>query len=91
MQVTAYQITIRLFDAYSLKDKRSVIKSLSHKIHNKFNVSIAEVDKHDLHNLSIIAIAIVSNDYTYNNQTLDSITNFIENNFQVEILFIEES
>ena len=41
-------IDLHLPGANSLKDKRSVLKSVMRRIRNEFNVSIAEVDHQDL-------------------------------------------
>jgi uncharacterized protein YlxP (DUF503 family) len=43
----------------SLKDKRRVVKSLIERLHQRFRVSIAETDFHDLHQRAEIAIAVV--------------------------------
>jgi uncharacterized protein YlxP (DUF503 family) len=43
----------------SLKDKRRVVKSLIERVHQRFRVSIAETDFHDLHQRAEIAIAVV--------------------------------
>lgn len=89
MFVEAYKITIRIFDSFSLKDKRSVVKSITKKSHNKFNVSISEVDDYDMLNKSTLGLALVSNSKRLNQQIFDSIIVFIEENYQVEIIAIE--
>ena len=45
----------------SLKDKRQVVKRLTSKISHRFNVSVSEVDHHDLWQRGTIAVAHVSN------------------------------
>lgn len=45
----------------SLKQKRRVIKSLTERIHQRYRVSIAETDYHDLHQRAQITIAAVHN------------------------------
>lgn len=89
MFVEARQMSIRIFDAYSLKDKRSTIKSIIKKVHNKFNVSISEVDEHDLMNKATLGIAIVSNSNTLNDQILNRIVTYIEDNYEIEIIAME--
>jgi uncharacterized protein YlxP (DUF503 family) len=44
----------------SLKDKRRVVKSLIDRIHQRYRVSIAETDLHDLHQRAEIAMAVVA-------------------------------
>ena len=45
----------------SLKDKRSIVKSLVMRLQKQFNISIAEVDDHDLWQMATIGLACVSN------------------------------
>jgi uncharacterized protein YlxP (DUF503 family) len=53
-------LELRIDQAHSLKEKRHVVKSLKDRLHNKFNVSVSEIDDQDVHNSSVIAAAIVS-------------------------------
>ena len=50
---------LHLHQATSLKQKRKVIKGLIERVHQRFRVSIAETDFHDLHQRSEIAIAAI--------------------------------
>ena len=57
-------VTARLavYEAFSLKDKRRVVKSLKDRLRNKFNVSVAEVDGQDTWKRSVVAVVTVSGD-----------------------------
>jgi len=44
----------------SLKDKRRVVKSLIERVHQRYRISIAETDFHDLHQRAEIAVAAVA-------------------------------
>ncbi len=44
----------------SLKDKRRVVKSLIDRVHQRYRLSIAETDFHDLHQRAEIAVAVVA-------------------------------
>ena len=66
--------------AHSLKDKRRIVKSLIERVKNKFNVSIAEVDRQDNWQHAVIGMATVSNESVHVQQTLNTVTRFIENN-----------
>lgn len=57
----------------SLKQKRRVIKSLTEKIHQRYRVSIAETDYHDLHQRTQIAVAAVHQSRPEIEKLLDSI------------------
>ena len=52
---------LHLPESRSLKDKRRVVKSLIERIHQRFRVSIAETDFHDLHQRAEISLAVVAN------------------------------
>lgn len=62
----------------SLKQKRSIIKSLLGRMRNKFNVSAAEVYRQDNKQLAVIGISMVSNETRHINQQFDKIINFME-------------
>ncbi len=89
MFVESNKIEIRIFDSFSLKDKRNIVKSIIAKTHHKFNVSISEVEDYDLLNKATLGISIVSNSNQLNQQIFDSIIRFIEDNYEVEIISIE--
>lgn len=89
MNVKTCLITILIFDSYSLKDKRSTVKSIIVKTHNKYNVSIAEVDNHEIHNKSILGLSIVTNSESLSEQILQKIINLIETSYPAEIINIE--
>jgi len=74
----------------SLKGKRQVLKSITARVRNKFNVSVAEVDNHDRWQLATIGICCVSNDNRYTNEVLSKVVDFvIDGHFEVEILDYE--
>jgi uncharacterized protein YlxP (DUF503 family) len=50
---------LHLPSSRSLKDKRRVVKSIIERVHQRFRVSIAETDFHDLHQRAEIAMAVV--------------------------------
>jgi uncharacterized protein YlxP (DUF503 family) len=63
----------------SLKEKRSIVKSLLGRLKSRFNISIAEVDHQDNKTCAVIAMALVSNDTSFVNQQFDKIINFMQN------------
>jgi hypothetical protein len=46
----------------SLKEKRSVLRSLRDQLRDKFNVSVAETDLNDVHARAELTIALVATD-----------------------------
>ena len=83
-------LSFKIYDSYSLKDKRSTVKSLIKRIHNRYNVSIAEVGEQDMLNVSKIGIAITSSSQLIAQQTLDAIIEEIEAHYEIEIFDIQE-
>ena len=70
----------------SLKNKRSVVKSLVARIRQKFNVSVSEVDAHDLWQKAVLGVAIVSTESAYANQVLSKVVNLVEGEMRVQLL-----
>lgn len=83
MIVGIVYIELHIPQAGSLKEKRSVIKSLKNKIRNKFNVSVAEVDYFDKWQRSALGLSVISGDKAHLDSTLDSIERFIAGDFRV--------
>ncbi|MHC4394597.1 MAG: DUF503 domain-containing protein [Planctomycetota bacterium] len=61
----------------SLKEKRSIVKSVIGRLKSRFNISIAEVDHNDNKTSAVIAMAIVSNETCFVNQQFDKIIDFM--------------
>ena len=80
MDIGVLKVRLRIPGNHSLKGKRRVVKSITAQISNKFSVSIAEIDDHDLWQATTLGIACVSNDGRHSNSVLSHIMNFIEHN-----------
>ncbi len=90
MNVGVCKIRLRLPDNLSLKGKRQVLKSVTARVRNKFDVSVAEVGDNDLWQLATLGICCVSNDKRYTNEVLSKVVDFIiDGRFDVEILDYE--
>jgi len=62
----------------SLKEKRSVIRSLRDRLRDKFNVSVAETGLQDVHTRAQISIALVASDGHLAESVLDKADRFVE-------------
>jgi len=63
------------------------VKSITNRVSNKFNVSIAEVDDLDFHQIATLGISYVSNDKRHANEVLSKVADFISDaRFEIEIL-----
>jgi hypothetical protein len=90
MNVGACKIYLRLPENLSLKGKRRVLKSITTRVSNKFNVSVAEVDENGLWQSAVLGICCVSNNNRYTNQVLSKVVDFIVNSrFEIEVLDYE--
>ncbi|MRJ46581.1 DUF503 family protein [Aerococcaceae bacterium DSM 109652] len=89
MFVIAVRIELIIDEAFSLKDKRSIVKSMLVKLQQKFKLSGAEVDRLDQVNAAIIGLAIVANDLRYAQSVLQKVVNFIDISYPIEIISIE--
>lgn len=76
-------------EANSLKDKRSVVKSMLEGMRNKFNVSAAEVENLDIWRRATVGIACVSNSQTFVDQVLNKTIDWVESNPRVNITNVE--
>ena len=90
MNVGVCRIKLRLPENLSLKGKRRVLKSITTRVGNKFNVSVAEVDDQDVWQLATLGICCVSNNSRQTNEVLSKVVDFVVGGrFEVEILDYE--
>ena len=71
---------LHLPGAHSLKDKRSVIKSLKDRMHNEYNVSVAETGRQDAWQSAEITACLVAVDRRHVESVLSSLDRFVESN-----------
>lgn len=85
MVIGVIEVHLRIPESQSLKMKRMVIKSLKDRIHNDFNVSVAEISQLSNMKGCTLGIAHISNDKQFSNEVLSKIVNFIEVSRGVEL------
>ena len=87
MHVGVCRISFRLPENGSLKGKRRVLKSITSRVANKFNVSVAEVDHNDVWQLATLGISCVSNNKRHTNEVLSKVVDYITDaRFEIEML-----
>jgi uncharacterized protein YlxP (DUF503 family) len=59
MVVGSLVIRLLVREARTLKDKRQVVRSVTDRLRNGFNVSVAEVDALDHRQLAVLGVAMV--------------------------------
>lgn len=71
----------------SLKDKRRVVKSITTRVRDKFNVSIAEIEDQDRWQIATLGIACISRDGKFVQELLARVRDFIlDSKFEARIL-----
>jgi len=78
MTVGISSFELHLPSSRSLKDKRRIVKSLVDRIHQRYRVSIAETDLHDLHQRAEISMAAVTNGESEMEKLMDEVRNLVE-------------
>jgi len=87
MSVGICRLKIHIPGSRSLKDKRSVVKSLIARLRKQFNLSVAEVDDHELWQIATIGMACVSNHNNHVDEVLSAAISLIGRDFPtVEIV-----
>ncbi|MCH7718328.1 MAG: DUF503 domain-containing protein [Chloroflexi bacterium] len=78
MIIGVCRVTLRLPENSSLKGKRQLVRSLTTRLHNKFNVAVAEVDDNDLWQIATLGVTCVSNDGAHAHEMLERVVTFIQ-------------
>ncbi len=77
---------LHLHGCSSLKEKRSVVKSLKDRLHGQFNVSAAETAYHDVHQRAEIAVCVVAGDRAHANSVLTAADRLVEQEGRARIV-----
>jgi uncharacterized protein YlxP (DUF503 family) len=86
MVIGVCTVVLHIPGSASLKDKRRAIKSLKDRLHNTFNLSVAEVGDLELWQRAELGLAAVSNDPAFCDQVLAKAVDFIRQDNNVELL-----
>ena len=79
-------VELHLPDVGSLKGKRHVLKGLKERVRARFEVSVAEVDHHDLWQRATLALACVSHDSRHANEVVSKAMEFIEEHVEGRVI-----
>jgi uncharacterized protein YlxP (DUF503 family) len=78
MVIGAAQVELHVHASRSLKEKRSVIRSIVRRIRNEFNVAVAEVGGQDTWQWAVLGLAAVGHDGTSVRAILERVVEFVE-------------
>ena len=85
MIVGAALLELHVHGSHSLKAKRGVVKSLSARVRNKFNVSVAEVGGQDTWQRAVLGVSACGNDPRRVRQVLERVIDFVEDQHLAEL------
>ncbi len=80
MVIGVRSFELHLAGAHSLKDKRSVLKSVKDRLHNEFNVSVAETGRQDVWQSAELTVCLVSADRRHAESVLEAVDRFVASN-----------
>ncbi|GEP66958.1 hypothetical protein CBE01nite_47260 [Clostridium beijerinckii] len=89
MNILFMKVTLRASWVHSLKEKRMIVKSVTQKLKNKFNISVSEVYEQDVHKTIVIGIVGICSNSAQSDSTMENLITFIENNTDAEIIDIQ--
>lgn len=80
MIIGSLLLDLHIPTVHSLKEKRSVVKSILQRLRNEFNVSTAEVGEQDRWQIAQLGVACVSSDAHYAQEQLRAVVDWIYEN-----------
>lgn len=86
MVIGVCKIILFIDQAFSIKEKRHIVKSIIERLKSRFNASVAEVDLNDKWKNAVIGISCVSNEASHADSMMANIVNFVERDGRVEII-----
>ncbi len=86
MKIAAITFRLRAPWVHSLKEKRTIVKSLITRLQNTFHVSAAEIDEQDTHEIIVIGVAAVVPHNAMADRVAEEISRFVEDNTDAELL-----
>ena len=90
MVVGVLQVEVHVPSAQSLKDKRSVVKSLKDQLRGHFNIAVAELDANETWQRATIGVSTLGETRTHVQGLLRQVTEWIRATRLVELIQVEE-
>lgn len=82
MIICSLVCNLRIPGCRSLKEKRSRLKPLINRLHREFNVSVAEIERQDIWDESVLGCAMVGNQHAFTEKCMQQVVNFIDSRWQ---------
>ena len=80
MIIASQTWTLTIPGCSSLKEKRSVVRSLKDRLRRRFNVSVAETGLQDVHDRAELSLVLVTNDRRFAEGVLDKSDDLVADN-----------
>ena len=77
---------LEILGAQSLKEKRSVVKSLKDRLHDRFNLSVAETAHHELWQRAQLTGAVVAVDSRQAESVLQEADKLVMNEYRARVI-----
>jgi len=77
---------LEIYGCQSLKEKRSVVKSLKDRLHNRFNVSVAETGHHDAWQRAELTACVVATARGHADAVLESADRLVAGEARARII-----
>ena len=90
MVVGLLRIEVHLPRSQSLKDKRSVVKSLRDQLRGRFNIAVAEIEANEKWQRAVVGITTLGDNRAYVEGLLRQVTEWLRNTRVVELIRVEE-
>jgi hypothetical protein len=84
--VALERFDLRIPGCGSLKEKRHVVKGLTAAIRQRFNVSVAEVDHHDLWQRTTLGVSVVATDGYHAKRVLHEVEKLVDRWAEVDLI-----
>ncbi len=89
MPIAIVRVRLRL-PSRTLKEKRSIVKSVVERLRNRYNASVAELDDLDTPGLATIGAAVLSNDARHADEQAQAIAATVQEwRLDAELLDLE--
>ena len=86
MHALAYEVTIRIPDSHSLKDRRQVVRSILAVARERFHLSAAEVGGQDTWQRATLGFAVVASEARLAEASIDELERYLWSRPELEIV-----
>ena len=86
MRIATIIFRLRAPWVHSLQEKRLIVKSPVAKLRNRYNVSAAEIDEQDTHQIIVLGVAAIVPHNAFADSLMEDISQFVEENTEAEII-----